>query len=160
LPHPGDSRQRGPSPRRDRPLAPLGPARERTEGLPLLRGGAPRRAPLPEGPRLRALARPRVGEPRLPPRAPPPPRDRLGRLPRDPDGRRRLPLVAIEAGDPARTPVREDAVRPPPRPVGRRGPQLMPGGLPILTYHSLDRSGSVLSTDPSWFAETLAALAD
>jgi peptidoglycan/xylan/chitin deacetylase (PgdA/CDA1 family) len=36
----------------------------------------------------------------------------------------------------------------------------MPGGLPVLTYHSLDSSGSVLSTDPSWFAETLAALAE
>lgn len=33
-------------------------------------------------------------------------------------------------------------------------------GLPVLTYHALDTSGSVLATDPSWFAETLAALAE
>jgi peptidoglycan/xylan/chitin deacetylase (PgdA/CDA1 family) len=33
-------------------------------------------------------------------------------------------------------------------------------GLPILTYHALDASGGVLATDPSWFAETLAALAE
>ena len=30
--------------------------------------------------------------------------------------------------------------------------------LPILTYHALDDSGSVISTKPAWFAETLAAL--
>ena len=30
--------------------------------------------------------------------------------------------------------------------------------LPILTYHALDDSGSVVSTSPSWFAATLAAL--
>jgi peptidoglycan/xylan/chitin deacetylase (PgdA/CDA1 family) len=34
----------------------------------------------------------------------------------------------------------------------------MSGGLPVLTYHALDRSGSVVSTDPAWFAETLQAL--
>lgn len=32
------------------------------------------------------------------------------------------------------------------------------GGLPILTYHAFDTSGSVISTDPAWFAETLDAL--
>lgn len=32
-------------------------------------------------------------------------------------------------------------------------------GLPILTYHSLDPSGSVISTDPAWFAATMAELA-
>jgi peptidoglycan/xylan/chitin deacetylase (PgdA/CDA1 family) len=31
-------------------------------------------------------------------------------------------------------------------------------GLPILTYHAIDATGSVISTDPSWFAETLDAL--
>jgi hypothetical protein len=31
-------------------------------------------------------------------------------------------------------------------------------GLPILTYHALDRSGGVTSTDPSWFAETIDRL--
>ncbi len=31
-------------------------------------------------------------------------------------------------------------------------------GLPILAYHSLDRSGSPISTDPAWFASTMAAL--
>ncbi len=31
-------------------------------------------------------------------------------------------------------------------------------GLPILTYHALDDSGSVLSTSPAWFAASLAAL--
>lgn len=33
-------------------------------------------------------------------------------------------------------------------------------GLPVLTYHSLDSSGSVISTHPYWFAQTMAALAD
>lgn len=33
-------------------------------------------------------------------------------------------------------------------------------GLPILTYHAIDTSGSVISTDPSWFAETLDALVE
>ncbi|SIO15238.1 Polysaccharide deacetylase [Singulisphaera sp. GP187] len=32
------------------------------------------------------------------------------------------------------------------------------GGLPILTYHAFDTSGSVTATDPAWFAETLSAL--
>jgi peptidoglycan/xylan/chitin deacetylase (PgdA/CDA1 family) len=32
------------------------------------------------------------------------------------------------------------------------------GGLPILTYHTIDTSGSVIATDPSWFAETMAIL--
>lgn len=32
----------------------------------------------------------------------------------------------------------------------------MSRGLPILTYHSIDASGSVISTDPAWFAATLA----
>jgi peptidoglycan/xylan/chitin deacetylase (PgdA/CDA1 family) len=31
-------------------------------------------------------------------------------------------------------------------------------GLPILTYHSIDSRGSVLSTSPEWFAATLSAL--
>ncbi|MEO6809169.1 MAG: polysaccharide deacetylase family protein, partial [Isosphaeraceae bacterium] len=31
--------------------------------------------------------------------------------------------------------------------------------LPILMYHALDTSGSVIATDPGWFAETLDALA-
>src|SRR4029079_17469494 len=31
-------------------------------------------------------------------------------------------------------------------------------GLPILAYHSLDTSGSVISTDPVWFAETMRIL--
>ncbi|MDB5349815.1 MAG: putative xylanase/chitin deacetylase [Planctomycetota bacterium] len=31
-------------------------------------------------------------------------------------------------------------------------------GLPILMYHSLDTSGSVISTSPSWFRATMAAL--
>ena len=30
----------------------------------------------------------------------------------------------------------------------------------MLTYHSLDRSGSVISTDPTWFAETIACLVE
>jgi peptidoglycan/xylan/chitin deacetylase (PgdA/CDA1 family) len=33
------------------------------------------------------------------------------------------------------------------------------GGLAVLTYHAIDATGSVLSTDPGWFAETLDALA-
>ena len=33
-----------------------------------------------------------------------------------------------------------------------------PGGLPILTYHAIDSSRAVTSTDPSRFAETLDAL--
>ncbi len=33
-------------------------------------------------------------------------------------------------------------------------------GLPILMYHSIDTSGSVISTDPTWFAESLCALAE
>jgi peptidoglycan/xylan/chitin deacetylase (PgdA/CDA1 family) len=36
---------------------------------------------------------------------------------------------------------------------------MRPAGLPILTYHALDRSGSVITTDPAWFAETMATLA-
>jgi peptidoglycan/xylan/chitin deacetylase (PgdA/CDA1 family) len=32
------------------------------------------------------------------------------------------------------------------------------GGLPVLTYHAIDASGSVIATDPAWFAETLDAL--
>lgn len=35
-----------------------------------------------------------------------------------------------------------------------------PGTLPILTYHAIDTSGSVLSTPPRWFAQTLRALLD
>jgi peptidoglycan/xylan/chitin deacetylase (PgdA/CDA1 family) len=35
----------------------------------------------------------------------------------------------------------------------------MSWGLPILTYHSLDTSGSVISTDPKWFETTLRILA-
>jgi peptidoglycan/xylan/chitin deacetylase (PgdA/CDA1 family) len=31
-------------------------------------------------------------------------------------------------------------------------------GLPILAYHSIDTSGSVISTDPAWFVETMTAL--
>jgi peptidoglycan/xylan/chitin deacetylase (PgdA/CDA1 family) len=31
-------------------------------------------------------------------------------------------------------------------------------GLPILTYHALDSSPSVVSTDPDWFAETMRVL--
>lgn len=31
--------------------------------------------------------------------------------------------------------------------------------LPILMYHAFDSSGSVIATDPAWFAETLDALA-
>jgi peptidoglycan/xylan/chitin deacetylase (PgdA/CDA1 family) len=31
-------------------------------------------------------------------------------------------------------------------------------GLPILTYHAIDTSGSVISTPPSWFAETMRVL--
>jgi peptidoglycan/xylan/chitin deacetylase (PgdA/CDA1 family) len=31
-------------------------------------------------------------------------------------------------------------------------------GLPILTYHAIDTTGSVIATDPAWFAETLDAL--
>jgi peptidoglycan/xylan/chitin deacetylase (PgdA/CDA1 family) len=34
------------------------------------------------------------------------------------------------------------------------------GGLPILTYHAIDTTGSVIATDPSWFAETLDALGE
>jgi len=34
----------------------------------------------------------------------------------------------------------------------------MSAALPILTYHAIDTSGSVLSTDPAWFTETLAKL--
>lgn len=37
---------------------------------------------------------------------------------------------------------------------------MRPGGLPILTYHALEPSRSVIATDPSWFAETLAALVE
>jgi peptidoglycan/xylan/chitin deacetylase (PgdA/CDA1 family) len=33
-------------------------------------------------------------------------------------------------------------------------------GLPILTYHAIDTSGSVISTDPHWFAETMARFHD
>jgi peptidoglycan/xylan/chitin deacetylase (PgdA/CDA1 family) len=33
------------------------------------------------------------------------------------------------------------------------------GGLPILTYHAIDASGSVIATDPAWFVATLDALA-
>jgi peptidoglycan/xylan/chitin deacetylase (PgdA/CDA1 family) len=36
----------------------------------------------------------------------------------------------------------------------------MSGGLSVLTYHAIDASGSVVSTDPSRFAETLDALAE
>lgn len=32
-------------------------------------------------------------------------------------------------------------------------------GLPVLTYHALDARRAVTATDPSWFADTLAALA-
>ena len=32
-------------------------------------------------------------------------------------------------------------------------------GLPVLTYHAIDAGGGVIATDPSWFAETLDALA-
>ncbi|WP_406693478.1 polysaccharide deacetylase family protein [Singulisphaera sp. Ch08] len=32
------------------------------------------------------------------------------------------------------------------------------GGLPILTYHAFDTTGSVTATDPVWFADTLSAL--
>jgi peptidoglycan/xylan/chitin deacetylase (PgdA/CDA1 family) len=32
------------------------------------------------------------------------------------------------------------------------------GALPILTYHAIDSSRAVTSTDPAWFAETLDAL--
>ncbi len=35
---------------------------------------------------------------------------------------------------------------------------MSPSGLPVLTYHAIDTSGSVIATDPSWFAETLSAL--
>ena len=35
---------------------------------------------------------------------------------------------------------------------------MTPGALPILTYHAIDSSGSVTSTDPTRFAETLDAL--
>jgi len=35
---------------------------------------------------------------------------------------------------------------------------MMTAGLPILTYHAIDRAGAVTSTDPARFAETLAAL--
>jgi peptidoglycan/xylan/chitin deacetylase (PgdA/CDA1 family) len=35
----------------------------------------------------------------------------------------------------------------------------MSGGLPILTYHAIDTSGSVISTHPAWFVATLDALA-
>jgi peptidoglycan/xylan/chitin deacetylase (PgdA/CDA1 family) len=31
-------------------------------------------------------------------------------------------------------------------------------GLPILTYHAIDMTGSVIAADPSWFAATLDAL--
>jgi peptidoglycan/xylan/chitin deacetylase (PgdA/CDA1 family) len=34
----------------------------------------------------------------------------------------------------------------------------MSPGLPILTYHALDTSGSVIAIDPAWFAETLSVL--
>jgi peptidoglycan/xylan/chitin deacetylase (PgdA/CDA1 family) len=34
----------------------------------------------------------------------------------------------------------------------------MSSGLPILTYHSLDPSGSVISTDPRWFDATMRTL--
>ena len=33
-------------------------------------------------------------------------------------------------------------------------------GLPILTYHAIDASGSVIATDRAWFAETLDALGE
>lgn len=33
-------------------------------------------------------------------------------------------------------------------------------GLPILAYHSLDRSVSPISTDPAWFASTMSALSE
>ena len=33
-------------------------------------------------------------------------------------------------------------------------------GLPVLTYHAIDPRRAVTSTDPGWFAETLAALRD
>jgi peptidoglycan/xylan/chitin deacetylase (PgdA/CDA1 family) len=33
-------------------------------------------------------------------------------------------------------------------------------GLPILTYHAIDTSGSVISTSPSWFVETMRLLHD
>ena len=35
-----------------------------------------------------------------------------------------------------------------------------PAGLPVLTYHAIDASRGVTATDPSWFAETLAALGE
>lgn len=35
---------------------------------------------------------------------------------------------------------------------------MRPSGLPILTYHAFDATGSVTATDPAWFAATLAAL--
>ena len=35
---------------------------------------------------------------------------------------------------------------------------MTPGALPILTYHAIDSSGAVTSTDPARFAETLDAL--
>ncbi len=31
-------------------------------------------------------------------------------------------------------------------------------GLPILTYHAIDTSGSVIATDPKWFAAAMATL--
>src|SRR5262249_12819611 len=35
-----------------------------------------------------------------------------------------------------------------------------PVGLPVLTYHAFGTRRSVTATDPSWFAETLAALVE
>jgi peptidoglycan/xylan/chitin deacetylase (PgdA/CDA1 family) len=37
---------------------------------------------------------------------------------------------------------------------------MTPDGLPILTYHAIGTSRGVTVTDPSWFAETLAALVE
>ncbi len=34
------------------------------------------------------------------------------------------------------------------------------GGLPILTYHAIGETADVTTTDPAWFAETLAALVE
>ena len=34
------------------------------------------------------------------------------------------------------------------------------GGLPILTYHAIGEAADVTTTDPAWFAETLAALVE
>ena len=136
----------------------LATGRRISQALP---GRAARRASVPRPLRLRAVAGPRARGVRLhaPPAAAPARGDRLGRLPRDRDDRRRLPLGPDRRGGRARP-----QARPPAGVAGGRGLPgavgMSAGGLPILTYHAIGEAADVTTTDPAWFAETLAALVE